>query len=170
MNTTTVKFCSLPYNRVKTYTVAALFVVGNVLLPQLCHLLPRGGITLLPVYFFTLVAAYKYGWRAGLLTAVASPLVNAALFGMPAVAALPVILVKSVLLVFAAAYAAASRQRCTIALLAAVVIAYQVTGGLFEWAWTGSLAAALQDFCIGLPGMLLQVVGGWFVINRLPNR
>ena len=170
MNTTTVKFRSLPYNRVKTYTVAALFVVGNVLLPQLCHLLPQGGVTLLPIYFFTLVAAYRYGWRAGLLTAVASPLVNAALFGMPAAAALPVILVKSVLLAFAAAWAAARWQRCTIALLAAVVIAYQVAGGLFEWGWTGSLAAASQDFRIGLPGMLLQVVGGWFVINRLLKR
>ena len=32
---------------------------------------------------------------------------------------------------------------------------------------TGSLAAAVQDLSIGLPGMLLQLFGGWFVINRL---
>lgn len=170
MNTTTVKFHSLPGNRVKTYSVAALFVLGNIVLPQLCHLIPQGGATLLPIYFFTLAAAYKYGWRAGLLTALASPLVNAALFGMPAAAALPVILVKSVLLALTAAWAAARWQRCTIALLAAVVIAYQVAGGLFEWAWTGSFAAALQDFRLGFAGMLLQVAGGWLVINRLLNR
>lgn len=170
MNTTTVKLLSLPYNRAKTYFVAALFVLGNVALPQLCHLVPQGGATLLPIYFFTLVAAYKYGWRAGLLTALLSPAVNALLFGMPALAALPVLLVKSVLLALAAAFAAARCGKATIALLAAVVAFYQVAGGLFEWVWTGSFAAAVQDFRLGLPGLLLQIAGGWLVINRLPNR
>ena len=70
---------------------------------------------MLPIYFFTLVGAYKYGWRTGLLTALASPLVNAALFGMPAVTALPAILVKSALLAGAAGYAARrfNRWRCS---------------------------------------------------------
>ena len=56
------------------------------------------------------------------------------------------------------------------ALLAAVVAFYQVAGGLFEWVWTGSFAVAVQDFRLGLPGLLLQIAGGWLVINRLPNR
>ena len=98
MQTTSVKLYSLEYSEAKTYLAAALFLAGNIVLPQLCHLVQLGGPTMLPIYFFTLVGAYKYGWRAGLLTALASPLANAALFGMPAVAALPAILVKSVLL------------------------------------------------------------------------
>ena len=77
------------------------------MLPQLAHLLPQGGITWLPIYFFTLVGAYKYGWRAGLLTAVVSPVANHLLFGMPAAAMLTPILVKSTLLALAAGYAAA---------------------------------------------------------------
>jgi len=95
---TTVKLYSLPYRSVKTYLAASLFALGNIVLPQLFHLMPQGGVTWLPIYFFTLVGAYKYGWRVGLLTAVLSPLVNSALFGMPAVAGLPAILLKSVLL------------------------------------------------------------------------
>ena len=83
MQATTVKLHSLGYDQTKTYRIAALFVAGNVLLPQLCHLVPQGGVRWLPIYFFTLIAAYKYGWRAGMLTAVASPLINSALFGMP---------------------------------------------------------------------------------------
>lgn len=83
---------------------------------------------MLPIYFFTLVGAYKYGWRTGLLTALASPLVNAALFGMPAVTALPAILAKSALLAGAAGYAARRFNRVSVALLAAVVLFYQIVG------------------------------------------
>lgn len=167
METTSLKLYSLNYGQIKTYQVAGLFLAGNIVLPQLAHLLPQGGITWLPIYFFTLVGAYKYGWKAGLLTALLSPLVNSALFGMPAAAALPVILVKSVLLALAAGYAASRFRKATLWMLAAVVLGYQIAGSLFEWGYTGSLAAAVQDFRIGLPGMLLQLFGGWFVINRL---
>ena len=106
METTAVKLYSLDYRDAKTYLAAALFVAGNIVLPQICHLVPQGGLRWLPIYFFTLVGAYKYGWRVGLLTAVLSPLVNSALFGMPAAAALPAILLKSVLLAAAAGFAA----------------------------------------------------------------
>ena len=98
MQATTVKLHSLGYDQAKTYWIAALFVAGNVLLPQWCHLVPQGGVRWLPIYFFTLIAAYKYGWRAGMLTAVASPLINSALFGMPVADTLPPILFKSSLL------------------------------------------------------------------------
>ena len=98
METTAVKLYSTGYREAKTYLAAALFVAGNIVLPQICHLVPQGGLRWLPIYFFTLVGAYKYGWRVGLLTAVLSPAVNSALFGMPAAAMLPVILLKSVLL------------------------------------------------------------------------
>lgn len=106
MRTTTVKLYSLEYNQLRTYWAVTLFVAGNMILPQLCHLVPQGGIRWLPIYFFTLVGAYKYGWKVGLLTALVSPLVNSALFGMPAVAVLPAVLLKSVLLAVAAGYAA----------------------------------------------------------------
>lgn len=167
MQATTVKLYSLEYKHAKTYRVAALFVAGNILLPQLCHLVPQGGVTWLPIYFFTLIGAYKYGWRVGLLTALASPLVNSALFGMPAVAGLPAILFKSVLLALAAGVAATHYKRASVLLLAGVVLAYQVVGTLGEWAMVGSFHTAVQDFRIGLPGMLVQIAGGWLVINRL---
>ena len=134
METTAVKLYSLDYRDAKTYLAAALFVAGNIVLPQICHLVPQGGLRWLPIYFFTLVGAYKYGWRVGLLTAVLSPAVNSALFGMPA---------------------------------AAVLLFYQTAGTLGEWAFTGSAAAAVQDFRIGIPGMLAQAAGGYLIINYL---
>lgn len=125
METTAVKLYSTGYREAKTYLAAALFVAGNIVLPQICHLVPQGGLRWLPIYFFTLVGAYKYGWRVGLLTAVLSPAVNSALFGMPAAAMLPVILLKSVLLAVAASLAAWRAGRVTLPLLAGVVLFYQ---------------------------------------------
>ena len=158
METTAVKLYSTGYREAKTYLAAALFVAGNIVLPQICHLVPQGGLRWLPIYFFTLVGAYKYGWRVGLLTAV---------FGMPAAAMLPVILLKSVLLAVAASLAAWRAGRVTLPLLAGVVLFYQLFGSLGEWAWTGSAKAALQDIRIGLPGMLAQVFAGYAVLRYL---
>lgn len=167
MTTTTVKLYSLGWREMRTYLFALLFIAGNIVLPQLCHLIPQGGLMLLPIYFFTLIAAYKFGLRVGLLTAVLSPLINSALFGMPAAAVLPVITIKGVLLAAAAAWMASRSKGASLTALVAVVLGYQLAGGAIEWAMTGSVASALQDWKLGWPGMLLQAVGGWLVINSL---
>ncbi len=167
MEASALKLYSLNYNEAKTYIVAAAFIAGNILLPQLCHLIPNGGSIFLPIYFFTLIAAYKYGWKAGLLTAVFSPLVNSALFGMPPLAVLPVIVFKSVLLAGFAGRAANHFKRVSIPILLGVVLAYQLVGTLGEWIWTGSFNVAAQDFRIAIPGMLLQVFGGYLFIKYL---
>ncbi len=167
METTTVKLYSLPARSIRTYAAALLFVTGNIVLPQLFHLVPQGGVTWLPIYFFTLIGAYKYGWRVGLLTAILSPLVNSLLFGMPAVAALPAILLKSCLLAAVAGLAARRYGRVSLPLMLGVVLAYQVLGTLGEWAMKGDFYLAAQDFRIGIPGMLLQVVGGYLFIKYL---
>lgn len=170
MQTTTVKLYSLEYNNSKTYLAALLFVLGNLAMPQLFHLIPQGGMVWLPIYFFTLVGAYKYGWRVGVLTAVLSPLVNSVLFGMPAMTVLPAILLKSTLLAVAAGYAASHFKKASVGLLFAVVLSYQIVGTLGEWGMTGDFWLAVQDFRIGIPGMLLQIFGGWLFINRIFSR
>ncbi len=167
---TAIRLYSLGWREMRTYLFAALFIAGNILMPQLCHLFPQGGLILLPIYFFTLIAAYKFGFRVGLLTAVLSPLVNSLLFGMPPVAALPIIMVKGVLLAAAASWMASKSKGASLLALIGVVLAYQLVGGLIEWAMTGSLASALQDWKLGYPGMILQAVGGWLVINHLLRR
>lgn len=165
MQTKSVNFYSYGYSDIRTYLTAAAFISGNVIFPQLLHLVPNGGIIWLPIYFFTLVGAYKYGWRVGLLTAVLSPLINSALFGMPAVGSLPAIMIKSVLLAAAAGFAADRFKKASLLLLTAVILFYQCVGTLAEWAMDGSLYSALQDFRTGVPGMLFQLAGGYFFIN-----
>ena len=164
---TTLKLQGLPFNNSKTYLAAALFIAGNIGLPQLFHIIPQGGITWLPIYFFTLVGAYKYGWRVGLLTAIASPVINSLLFGMPAAVALPAILLKSVLLALFAGCASSRFKRVSLVILFAVILGYQVIGTLGEWAIKGDFLLACQDFRIGIPGMFLQIIGGWAIINYI---
>ena len=157
----------LNYRELKTYLMAAFFVAGNIALPQLCHLMPQGGLIFLPIYFFTLVGAYKYGLTVGLLTAVFSPLVNSLLFGMPSTAMLLPILTKSVVLALAASYVAHRSKDVSLLSILLVVVIYQLVGSLAEWAITGSLQAALQDVRLGIPGILIQVIGGWAVLSYL---
>lgn len=163
----TVKLYSLDFSNVKTYLFTTIFVIGNLLFPQLTHLIPQGGLIFLPIYFFTLIAAYKYGIRVGLLTAVLSPIVNNLLFGMPPAAILPIILVKSVLLAIAAAIAAKYFGKVNILGIVLAILVYQVIGMGIEWAMNQNIATALQDLRIGFPGMLLQLVGGFLVLKAL---
>lgn len=164
---TTAKLYSLGLSNTKTYLFAALFVIGNLLLPQLAHLVPNGGLVFLPIYFFTLIAAYKYGIHVGLLTAILSPLVNSLLFGMPPVAVLPAIMIKSVFLAFAASYAAQKFGKVSFLAILLAIIAYQVLGSGMEWILTQNFTVAIQDLRIGMPGMLLQLIGGYFVLKAL---
>lgn len=162
---TQTQVVSLTYREARTYWLASLFVLGNVVLPQLCHLVPQGGLTWLPIYFFTLIAAYKYGLLTGLLTAVISPIANHLLFGMPPAPMLPIILIKSGLLAVFASLIARRTGRVSLAAIALTILAYQFFGTLAEWMLTSSLPAALQDLRIGWPGLLLQLFGGYALLS-----
>lgn len=164
---TSAKLYSLKYSNVKTYLFALLFVAGNIALPQLCHLVPYGGPTLLPIYFFTLIAAYKYGFFVGLLTAIFSPVLNHLLFAMPSEAVLPILLIKSTLLAVASALAARTMKSVSLLGILGVVLSYQIIGTAFEWVLTGSFYVAVQDFRIGIPGMLIQWFGGYALLKAI---
>jgi len=166
----TVKLYSYNFNSVKTYLFATLFVVGNIVAPQLAHLVPQGGFIFLPIYFFTLIAAYKYGLKVGLITALLSPVINHLLFGMPPLAVLPAILVKSVLLAGAASWLARRSNAVTLLNLVLAVLLYQVAGTLLEWAMVRDFSVAIQDFRIGIPGMLLQIFGGFALLKAIEKR
>ena len=162
-----VKLHTLPLNNVKTYLFAVIFAAGNLILPQLIHTIPQGGLIFLPIYFFTLIAAYKYGIHVGILTAVLSPLLNNVLFGMPPTAVLPAILIKSVLLAIIAAVMAKRFGKVSFLAILIAVLGYQIIGFAFEWAWTADFNIAVQDFRLGIPGILIQIIGGYFVLKAL---
>lgn len=67
----------------------------------------------------------------------------------------------------AAGWASQHFGRISIPVLAGVVLAYQTVGTLGEWIYNGNFYSAIQDFRIGIPGMCLQVFGGFFFIRYL---
>lgn len=162
---TSVKLYTLNYDEVKTYLWAAVFVACNMVLPQVFHLIPQGGIVFAPLSLVILAGAYKLGWKAGLLAAVASPLVNNLVFGLPAWGVLQVMMLKLVVLALAAGLTAQYFRRVSLPLLVGVVLASEVVGGLGELLLTGGISATVQDFTIGWPGLLLQVLGTYLIVK-----
>jgi hypothetical protein len=153
------------FSDAKLYLFALAFALGNLLLPMAVHALPQGGLIFLPLFFFTLVAAYSEGLNAGLMVALASPLLNHALTGMPPTALLPLILLKSLFIAIAAALVAARLKRVSLPAIAGLVLGMQALGALAEWALLGSLAAALHSAWLGIPGMLLMSLGGYALLR-----
>jgi hypothetical protein len=158
---------TLNYDEAKTYMWAAVFVACNLVLPQVFHLIPQGGIIFSPLSLVIMAGAYKFGWRVGLLAALASPLVNHLLTGMPAWDVLPVMTMKLAVLALIAGFTAQHFRKVTLLLLVGVVLATKIVGGLGELALTGGIEATIQDFTIGWPSMILQIVGTYLVCKYL---
>ncbi len=165
--TTNTKLYTLNYNETQTYLWALTFIAANTVLPQLFHLIPQGGIIFAPLSFVILAGAYKFGWKTGLLAALASPVVNNLIWGAPAWSVIPVMALKLTFLALAAGLTAQYFKKVNLLLLLGVVLTTELLGGLCEWALTGSIAATTADFTIGWPGLLLQVFGIWAVLKAV---
>ena len=162
-----VRLYALNYGEVKTYVWTAVFVACNLVLPQLFHLIPQGGVIFSPLSLVILAGAYKFGWKTGLLAALLSPLVNHSLTGMPAWEVLPVMTLKLAVLAVVAGLVAQQFKAVSVLLLIGVVLASKAIGGLGELLLTGGIDATTADFIVGWPGLLLQVVGTWLILKYI---
>lgn len=160
-----VRLYALNYDEAKTYLWATVFVACNLILPQVFHLIPQGGVIFAPLSLVILAGAYKFGWKTGLLAALASPLVNHAITGMPAWEVMPVMTLKLAVLALVAGFAAQRFKTVSLPLLVGVVLASSALGCLGEFILTGGIAATIADFTIGWPGLLLQVFGTWLILK-----
>ena len=160
-----VRLYALNYDEAKTYLWATVFVACNLVLPQLFHLIPQGGVIFSPLSLVILAGAYKFGWKTGLLAALASPLVNHAITGMPAWEVMPVMTLKLAVLALIAGFAAQRFKTVSLPLLIGVILVSKAIGCLGEFILTGGIAATIADFTIGWPGLLLQVFGAWLILK-----
>ena len=156
---------TLAFNETRTYLWSAVFILCNLVLPQLCHLIPQGGVMLAPLSLVIMVGAYKFGWKPALIAAALSPLVNHYATGMPAWGILQVMTVKLIILALVAGLAAQYYRKATLPILVGVVLMAELLGGLGELAITGGIAATIADFAIGWPGLILQVAGTYLLVK-----
>lgn len=157
---------SLGLREVRLYLVTAAMVLGNVALPFAFHQIPNGGRMFLPIFFFTLIAGWRFGLTAGLFTALLSPLANHFLTGMPGTPMLTTLILQSALLGLLAAVAAGRGRRTTLTLLALVVVIHQALI-LFPVLLVSGWQACMTSLQVRVPGLLLQIVGGFLVLHLL---
>jgi len=96
---------------------------------------------------------------------VLSPLLNNLLTGMPPLAFLDIIVVKSAALALTAAIIAGTSRQVSLGSLLVVIASYQIVGGAYEAIRAGSVNAALGDWVIGWPGLLIQLVLGGVILG-----
>ena len=154
----------------RAYLFGMAFIVGNVALPLICHQFAFGGSTLLPIYFFALIAGYKFGYKVGLFTAVLSPLANMALTGMPPAYIMPIIMLKGATLAVFASLVANYSKKISITNLLIVVVAYQLVTSAIVFIITQNKVLALSDVVVGYPGLLLQVIGGYLILSGMNKK
>jgi hypothetical protein len=54
--------------------------------------------------------------------------------------------------------------------LLGVILSYQIIGTAFEWALCGNFFLAVQDFRMGIPGMLIQWFGGYTLLKAIAKK
>lgn len=161
----------LRYTDVRSYLLTAAFVLLGVAAPWGFHQFHLAGATYLPMHFFALAAGLAFGWRAGLVTGLLTPIASFAISGMPPLAILPQVVVEI------AAYGLAAgllSEKCRLkvvwsllgamaggrlALLVFMVISYLVNGRSFGplGPETGPLGALGTAVRLGWPGIALQL-------------
>jgi len=154
----------LKFADVRLYAFVTLFVAMDVAVPWLCHTIhPLAGPIFLPMFFFILLAGLLFGWRAGLLVGILTPLVSYGISGMPFLERLPTIVIEAS---FYGLSAGLFRERFKLnvfwSLLGAMVIGRLAAAlALLIMHWSGdsnSPVLVWQAIKQGWPGIAIQLV------------
>ncbi len=148
------------------YLISSILIAGNVILPILVHRIPMGGPALMPIFFFTLIAGWEFGLSAAMFTATLSPLISHGLTGMPQTSVLTGVILSSVAL---GAVAAAISRRCSrtsVFFLALAVLVHQALVTSMACLTMGAIPA-LHGLAFRVPGILIQILGGWAALRLL---
>ncbi len=84
----------LKYTDIHSYVFTLVFILLDIAVPWLFHQFNLAGPTFLPMHIFVLIAGLIFGWRAGLIVGLLTPLASYVLSGMPALSILPQTLVE----------------------------------------------------------------------------
>ncbi len=162
----------LKYTDIRSYALIALFVLLNVAVPWVFHQFHLAGATYLPMHIFVLISGLAFGWQAGLIVGLLTPLASYAVSGMPVLQILPQLVVE---LSFYGLLAGTLREKLNLrvvwalvgamiggrlSLLLAALVIYLVSGEIY-----GPLGLEINPFFSvwsaikqGWPGIVIQLV------------
>jgi hypothetical protein len=131
----------------------------SVTLPFVFHLAGWNTLTLLPIFTAVLIAAVYLDPVTALLVAVAAPLLNHLITGMPAVAPVPVmqmLLLELIVLSLSASYLKWKKVPVIILLAVSMILARVVSMIFIPFSSSLSLTGWFQTRITGLPGTILN--------------
>jgi LytS/YehU family sensor histidine kinase len=163
---------ALKYNDIRSYVLTVVFVMLAVFVPWVFHQFHLAGPTFLPMHIFVLIAGLLFGWRAGLIVGLLTPLVSYFISGMPVLNVLPQIVIELSAYGFIAGILRQKYDLRTIwsllvavvggriALLLAILVIYLVTGQTYSplGIEANPFAAFWSVIKQGWPGILLQLI------------
>ncbi len=103
------------------------------------------------------------------MTAIASPLANYALTGMPMPAMLIDVIGKSLLIVLAVTLVTSKMQKLSIASVLSVVVLAQVFSAIFSLILGNTINHVANSIAFSAPGLLIQVVLGYILLVVLKD-
>jgi len=154
----------LKFTNKKLYAIVAIFVALDVAIPWLFHMIhPMAGPTFLPMFFFILLAGIIFGWRAGILVGILTPLVSYSICGMPVVAILPRVLVECTIYGLAAGLLYEKLGRRVLWATVGAIILGRIAAMLamlviYSGAAINPMAMAWKTAKIGWPGIAVQII------------
>jgi LytS/YehU family sensor histidine kinase len=162
---------ALRYKDIRSYIITAAFVMLAVFVPWVFHQFHLAGPTFLPMHIFVLIAGLLFGWRAGLLVGLFTPLVSYFISGMPALNVLPQVVIEVSAYGFIAGILREKYNLRTIwsllgaiiggrlALLLAISVIYLIIGQSYSplGLEAGPLASFWSTIKQGWPGIFLQL-------------
>jgi len=84
----------LKYTDIRSYLITFVFILLSVTVPWIFHQFQLAGATFLPMHIFVLLAGFLFGWRAGLIVGICTPLASYVISGMPLLAVLPQVTIE----------------------------------------------------------------------------
>jgi LytS/YehU family sensor histidine kinase len=162
---------ALKYNDIRSYILTVVFVMLAVFVPWVFHQFHLAGPTFLPMHIFVLIAGLLFGWRAGLIVGLLTPLVSYFISGMPVLNVLPQIVIELSAYGFIAGILRQKYHLRTIwsllgaivggriALLLAILVIYLVTGQTYSplGIEANPFAAFWSVVKQGWPGIVIQL-------------
>lgn len=146
----------LTFSEAKYYIFSSVFVALAVFVPWLTHQFHIAGPKFVPMHFFVLIAGFLFGWRAGMMTGVISPMLSYGITHMPPIAILPETMLELAAYGFAVGVLREKNFNILTALLSAMILG-RLARFFFVLAF-GLQTDPLKYFQASLPGIILQII------------
>ena len=164
-------------SRKAKYIIGTILLSGiGIVLPRIVHVLAgsTAGAILLPMHIAVVIAALTFGITSASIVAGSSVIFSYLLTGMPSIERLPYMLIE--LVIYAILLGALNKKfNSYISFLMTIILGRVLYAGILAIAvqvlgFSSYGISVLQSVQIGLPGIILQLLGVPFLAKRMKER